>query len=185
MFLTPFPPAIRPEMIAFVRYRPELLGAFDRDASAFPSPRSWESVLRILDSLDSQSNPAIEQEVIAGAVGTSAATEFSASLRKSWELPNIGANLLNPLQEPVPDSAAAHYAIASVLARFASDTNFDRVCAHLSRLPAVFCALRLRGAALREPAVRCAPGCTEGPVERRCALAYALSEARHRSHRWS
>jgi MoxR-like ATPase len=78
----------RPEVIAFLRFRPELLTAFDRDANAFPSPRSWEFVSRILDSLDSQSNPAIEHEVIAGAVGSSAATEFSEFLRMFRELPS-------------------------------------------------------------------------------------------------
>jgi MoxR-like ATPase len=78
---------VRPEVIAFLRFRPELLSAFDRDANAFPSPRSWEFVSRILDSLGSQLNPAIEHEVIAGAVGTGAATEFSAFLRMSESCP--------------------------------------------------------------------------------------------------
>ena len=40
-------------------------------------------------SLDSQSNPTSEYEVIAGAVGTGAATEFSAFLRMFRELPNL------------------------------------------------------------------------------------------------
>ena len=79
--------AICPEVIAFLRFRPELLSAFDRDANAFPSPRSWEFVSRILDSLGSQLNPAIEHEVIAGAVGTGAAAEFSAFLRMSESCP--------------------------------------------------------------------------------------------------
>src|SRR5713101_7956505 len=63
---------IRPEVIAFLRFRPELLSAFERDAPAFPSPRSWEFVSRILECLDSRPNPSIEHEVIAGAVGTGA-----------------------------------------------------------------------------------------------------------------
>jgi hypothetical protein len=70
----------RPEAIAFLRFRPELLSQPDRDAHAFPSPRSWEFVSRILDSLGSQANPAIGHEVIAGAVGTAAATELSGFL---------------------------------------------------------------------------------------------------------
>jgi hypothetical protein len=41
---------IRPEVIAFLRFRPELISAFDRDAHAFPSSRSWEFVSHILDS---------------------------------------------------------------------------------------------------------------------------------------
>ena len=39
---------IRPEVIAFLRFRPVLLNAFDRDTNAFPSPRSWELVSRII-----------------------------------------------------------------------------------------------------------------------------------------
>src|SRR6476646_5413120 len=62
---------IRPEVIAFLRFRPELLSAFYRDANAFPSPRSWEFASRILDSGPDES---IEHELFAGAVGTGAAT---------------------------------------------------------------------------------------------------------------
>src|SRR5215510_10806946 len=69
---------IRPEVIAFLRFRQELLNAFDRDANAFPSPRSWEFVSRILDA---NADPAIEYELLAGAVGAGAATEFSAFLK--------------------------------------------------------------------------------------------------------
>ena len=127
--------AIRPEVIAFLRFRPELLSAFDRDVNAFPSPCSWEFVSRILDSLDPQSDPAIEHEVIAGAVGAGGATEFSAFLRMFRELPNIDVILLNPTQQPVPENAAAQYAVASGLARSASDANFDRICQYLNRLP--------------------------------------------------
>ena len=163
--------AIRPEVIAFLRFRPELLSAFDRDANAFPSPRSWEFVSRILDSLNSQSNLAIEHEVIVGAVGTGAATEFSAFLRMSRELPNIDAILLNPTQEPVPENAAAQYAVASALARRASDTNFDRICLYLNRLPTEFRVLCVRDATLREPAIRCTAGYTKWAVEHHHAVA--------------
>ena len=84
---------VRPEVIAFIRFRPELLSAFDRDANAFPSPRSWEFVSRIINS---GPDPSAEHELIAGAVGTGAATEFSAFLRMFRELPNIDSILLNP-----------------------------------------------------------------------------------------
>jgi MoxR-like ATPase len=42
---------IRAEVIAFLRFRPELLSVFDRDAHAFPSPRSWEFVSRMKTQL--------------------------------------------------------------------------------------------------------------------------------------
>ena len=156
---------IRPEVIAFLRFRPELISAFDRDAHAFPSPRSWEFVSHILDSLESKPNPTIEYEIIAGAVGTGAATEFGAFLRTFRDLPNIDAILINPTQEPVPENAAAQYAVASALARCASDANFDRICLYLNRLPTEFRVLCVRDASLRTPAIRCTAGYTKWAVD--------------------
>jgi len=162
---------IRPEVIAFLRFRPELLSAFDRDANAFPSPRSWEFVSRVLDSLELKSKPPIEHEVLAGAVGSGAATEFSGFLRMFRELPNIDAILMNPLREPVPEIAAAQYAVASALARCASDTNFDRICMYLNRLPTEFRVLCVRDATLREAAIRSTAGYVKFAVENHHAIA--------------
>jgi MoxR-like ATPase len=148
---------IRPEVIAFLRFRQELLSAFDRDANAFPSPRSWEFVSRILDAMPEQS---VEHELFAGTVGAGAATEFSAFLKTFRELPNIDAILLNPLKEPVPENAAAQYAVASALAHCATDTNFDRICTYLGRMPTEFSVLCVRDASLRQPAVQHTPAFT-------------------------
>jgi hypothetical protein len=87
------------------------------------------------------------------------------------ELPNIDAILLNPLQEPVPENAASQYAIASALARCASDTNFDRVCLYLNRLPTEFRVLCVRDATLRAPAIRSMAGYTKWAVENHHAIA--------------
>lgn len=149
---------IRPEVIAFLRFRPELLSAFDRDQNAFPSPRSWEFVSRILDATP---DPCVEHELFAGAVGAGAATEFSAFLKTFRELPNIDAILLNPLKEPVPENAAAQYAVASALAHYATDTNFDRICAYLGRMPTEFTVLCVRDASFRQPAVQHTPAFTK------------------------
>lgn len=149
---------IRPEVIAFLRFRQELLSAFDRDANAFPSPRSWEFVSRILDATPGQ---CVEHELFAGAVGSGAATEFSAFLKTFRELPNIDAILLNPLKEPVPENAAAQYAVASALAHCATDTNFDRICTYLGRMPTEFSVLCVRDASLRQPAVQHTPAFTK------------------------
>jgi dynein-related subfamily AAA family protein len=159
---------IRPEVIAFLRFRQELLSAFDRDANAFPSPRSWHFVSRILDATPDQ---AVEHELFAGAVGAGAATEFSAFLKTFRELPNIDAILLNPLTEPVPDNAAAQYAVASALGRCASDSNFDRVCLYLNRMPTEFSVLCVRDASLREPDVRHTAAYTKWAVSHHDVLA--------------
>jgi hypothetical protein len=159
---------IRPEVIAFLRFRQELLSAFDRDANAFPSPRSWEFVSRILNASPDKT---IEHELFAGAVGAGAATEFSAFLKSFRELPNIDAILMNPLKEPVPENAAAQYAVASALAHCATDTNFDRICAYLGRMPTEFSVLCVRDASLREPEIRHTPGYTRWAVENHNVIA--------------
>ena len=159
---------VRPEVIAFIRFRQELLTVFDRDSNAFPSPRSWEFVSRILNS---RCDPSAEHELFAGAVGTGGATEFSAFIRMFRELPSIDAILLNPIQERVPENAAAQYAVASALARCASDTNFDRVCLYLNRLPTEFGVLCVRDATLREPAIRSTAGYVKWAVQNHNAIA--------------
>jgi len=159
---------IRPEVIAFLRFRPELLSVFDRDANSFPSPRSWEFVSRILET---QPDRVVEHELFAGAIGAGAATEFSAFLRTFRELPNIDAILLNPMKEPVPENAAAQYAVASALARCATDTNFDRVCTYLDRMPTEFGVLSVRDATLRDPAIRHTAGYTKWAIENHHVLA--------------
>jgi hypothetical protein len=143
--------AIRPEVIAFIRFRHELLSKFDRDANAFPSPRSWSFVSKILKSAPEKS---IEHDLIAGTVGEGAATEFTGFLTTYRNLPNIDAILLNPEQEPVPNNAAAQYAVASALSHCATDMNFDRVCRYLKRMPADFGVLCVRDASVRQPDVR-------------------------------
>jgi hypothetical protein len=143
--------SIRPEVIAFLRFKPELLSEFNRDANAFPSPRSWAFVSKILDESPA---PQIEHDLIAGTVGDGAATEFTAFLSTFRNLPNIDAILLNPDREPVPDNAGAQFAVASALSYYATDTNFDRICQYLKRMPAEFGVLCVRDASSRQPDVR-------------------------------
>ena len=104
-------------------------------------------------------------------MGTGAATEFTAFLRMFRELPNLDAIMLNPLQEPVPENAAAQYAVASALARCASDTNFDRICLYLNRLPTEFRVLCVRDATLRAPAIRFTADYTKWAVENHHTIA--------------
>jgi len=159
---------IRPEVIAFLRFRPGTLSIFDREQNAFPSPRSWEFVSRILNT---NAPPALEYELIAGAIGAGAATEFAAFLKTFRELPNIDAILLNPLAEPVPSEPAAQYAVASALAHRASDTNFNQIYDYLRRMPAEFSVLCVSDACRRNPDVKHSGGYTRWAVENHHAVA--------------
>ena len=160
--------SVRPEVIAFLRFRPALLSAFDRDANAFPSPRSWEFVSGILAE---EPNRRLEQELYVGAVGLGAATEFGAFLKTFRELPSIEGILMNPAREPVPDQPDAQYAVATALANSASDTNFDRMCVYLQRMPTEFQVFCVRDASLRDPSIRSTKGYVTWAVENHHAIA--------------
>jgi hypothetical protein len=160
--------SIRPEVIAFIRFRPELLSAFDRDANAFPSPRSWAFVSKILDSSPSAS---VEHELIAGTIGEGAATEFSAFLATFRNLPNIDAILLNPQGAQVPENAAAQFAVAAALSHCATDTNFDRICTYLARMPVEFSVMCVRDTSIRQPAVQHTPAYTKWAISNHHVLA--------------
>jgi MoxR-like ATPase len=153
---------IRPEVIAFIRFKPDLLSNFDRDANAFPSPRSWSFVSKLLNQ---PSSPGIEHELIAGTVGAGAATEFTAFLNTFRNLPNIEAILMDPEHELVPTDAAAQFAVASALSYRATDTNFDRICKYLKRMPTEFSVLCVHDASRRQPDVRHTAGYTQWAVE--------------------
>src|SRR6266852_1377236 len=158
---------VRPEVIAFLRFRPEILNVFDRDANAFPSPRSWEFVSGILAE---GPNRRLEQELYVGAVGLGAATEFGAFLKTFRELPSIEGILMNPAREPVPDQPGAQYAVATALANSASDTNFDRMCVYLQRMPTEFQVFCVRDASLRDPSIRSTKGYVTWAVENHHAI---------------
>ena len=159
---------IRPEVVAFLRFRPDLLSQFDRDQNAFPSPRSWEFVSHILATAP---DPAVEHELFAGTVGSGAATEFSGFLKTYRQLPNIDAILLNPQKEPVPTDPSAQYAVASALAHCASDMNFAQICTYLERMPTEFSVLCVRDASLRAPDVKHTAAYTKWAVANHNVLA--------------
>jgi hypothetical protein len=154
--------SIRPEVVAFLRFKPDLLSKFDRDATAFPSPRSWSFASKVLAR-----NPAghVENGLIAGCVGDGAATEFSSFLETFRNLPNIDAIIMNPDKEPVPTEAGALHAVASALSYAAAISNFDRIYTYLRRMPDEFQVFSVQAATLRTPDVKHTPAFTQFAVE--------------------
>ena len=136
------------EVVAFLRYRPNLLHAFDPDRKAFPSPRSWHFAS---DILGARPDAAVEYDLLAGAVGEGAAAELVGFLKVFRQLPSPDAVLMAPDTAPVPDEPATVYALCGALARKASPANFDRVTAYARRLPAEFGVLLVKDAIARTP----------------------------------
>jgi hypothetical protein len=141
---------LRAEVIAFIRFRPELLHAFDARSGekAFPTPRSWEFVHRLLEA---DPDPEIEFPAYASVVGQGAAGEFTAFLRIFRRLPTVDSILLAPATADVPDDPSTIFALAGALVRRADSNNIERIWTYVKRLPAEFTVLIMSDCCGRNP----------------------------------
>ncbi len=151
-----------PVTIAFLRFRPELLHEYDRKQRVSPNPRAWQFVSQITAQAPP---PAIEHALFSGAVGSTAAVEYSAFLRLFRSLPSIDAVLLDPKKAAVPTEANVLYAISAALARRASDQNFARVVTYLERLPVEYNVYAVRDAVTRDSSLQSTPEFTKWGVQ--------------------
>lgn len=73
--------ALPPELVSFIRFRPALLHDFDpkRNEKAFPTPRSWEFVGRIINASESER---LEFTLIAGAAAPLRSSRLSITPRR-------------------------------------------------------------------------------------------------------
>jgi hypothetical protein len=139
---------VKPEVIAFLRFRTGLLHEFDAQRESNPTPRSWvEGVSAVLGAVP----PEAEYECFKGAVGEGAAAEFVGFLRIFRKLPNPDAILLSPDSYEVPTDPATLYALSGSLAERASQSNLDRVCTYISRMPPEFSVLTMSHACRKKP----------------------------------
>lgn len=144
---------INPLLVAFLRFRDIHLHVMPKDdAKAFPTPRSWSRVSRILDELAPGSN--LLHAMAAGIVGEAAAGELVSFVQMARAVPPLAAILSNPDGAPVPAEASVLYAVATALARKADKTNFAAVLKYLGRIPAEFARLGVNDAIRRDPTLK-------------------------------
>lgn len=138
---------VKPEVIAFIRFRPGLLHDYDANRDGNPTPRSWvEGVSDVLGTVP----PEAEYECFKGAVGEGAAAEFYGFMRIWRKLPNPDAILLNPTTADVPTDPATLYALSGSLAQRLTVANFDRAAQYAERMPAEFSVLMVSLALKRD-----------------------------------
>lgn len=143
--------SVKPEVISFLRFRPELLNAFDPQAEISATPRAWaEGVSASLGTVD----PMLEFPVFRGDVGEGPASEFLAFLKIFRKLPSPDAILLNPAQAEVPTDPATLYALCGALANKATGANFGRLMLYIGRLPGEFGVLFVRDAIRLKPEIQ-------------------------------
>jgi hypothetical protein len=101
-------------VIAFLRFRPELLFDFDpaHNPVAFPSPRSWEFAHRGLRKFED--HPELLQGTLQACVGPAAGIELTAFVNSLDQMPDLDA-IVNGEPVQVPREIDLQYAVAAAL----------------------------------------------------------------------
>ncbi len=129
-------------LIAFLRFRPDLLFDFDpaRQRAAFPSPRSWEFAHRALAKYGER--PELLPDALAACVGQPAALALAAYLEHVGRLPDV-AEIAAGRSFEVPQGVDLQYAVSAALVRHvarqprgaARRSACANVLAYAARLP--------------------------------------------------
>jgi len=149
---------IDPRVIAFIKYRPELLHVFEPRSKekAFAAPRSWKFMSDMMRQVEQVkpakgSDPAesgwsseYRLELAAGIVGKQASTEFVGFLRIMEKLVSIESILLAPEKAAIPKDAAICYALVYALADHTDRGNLKSVVKYVERLSKEFGFLYFR-----------------------------------------
>jgi hypothetical protein len=108
---------LHPDVIAFLRFRPNLFFAMDGDLErGWPTPRSWERVALELKLAEATGlDPALLQLLIHGLVGQGAAIELRAFRQWAAKLPDVQAMLEGKIPVSIPQRADQRYALCGAL----------------------------------------------------------------------
>lgn len=121
-------------IIAFLRFRPELLFDFDpaHNPVAFPSPRSWEFTHRALQKFFDNSNLLLG--TLQACVGPAAGIELNAFIANLENMPNLD-DILQGESVPIPKEIDLQYAIAAALVgraiRAKQTSNATQIYGHI------------------------------------------------------
>ena len=101
-------------VIAFLRFRPELLFDFDpaHNPVAFPTPRSWEFAHRALHKFGAEDQ--LLRGALQGCVGNAAGIELAAFIDNLHNLPDLD-QILSGKGGEIPKEIDLQYAVATAL----------------------------------------------------------------------
>lgn len=138
-----------PLLIAFMRWRPELLhimpgdsvqvkGApnpivFAEDARAFPTPRQWVEASKHFSAPGH-----LRPRLVAGLVGESVALEAEGFIKTFLELPKMADILSEPDRAKVPNGPSALFAVSNGIAATAKAGTMGAIMEYSKRLPKEF-----------------------------------------------
>jgi len=104
---------VREEIVSFLNFRPNLLHNFDKNAIAWPSPRSWDFASDLI-KVGMPVDP---------AVGDGAASEFKSFQRLFGKLPDIEKVMAGDMSVKMPTDPSMIYAMIGALVGRSQDAQ--------------------------------------------------------------
>lgn len=125
-------------VIAFIRFRPDLIHKFDANHSdnTFPCPRTWYFLSKIINKkkkVEFEELPLIE-----GTIGEGTAMEFIGFISIFDKLPTPAQILLSPGTIDIPDEPSILYALSALVSNIIDEDNFGDLMNLINRLPIEF-----------------------------------------------
>jgi len=136
------------ELIAFVRFRPNLLHDFKPTADIInsPNPRTVAAVGMMMNAGLPKDT---EYEMISGAAGEGFAAEFLGFLKIYRDLPDIEKLIADPENAIVPDEPSVLFAVCGALSAKGNKKNLSNIIKFTDRLPGEFQVLLIKDAIKR------------------------------------
>jgi len=140
------------EIIAFIRFRPNLVFDFkaSTDLTNSPCPRTVHNVARLMKAGIPKE---LELEAYTGAAGEGFAVELLGFLRVYQFMPDINLILDSPDSAPVPTDPATLYATCGALARKSDKITMHSIVGYAEKLPQEFSVLLVTDCVATSPGV--------------------------------
>lgn len=155
---------IDPMVIAFLRFRPDLLTTFDGakwdGVSNFATPRTWEAAS---DIYKVSTDRHVRHALLEGSLGEGAAAEFLGFI--GTKVPDLDAVLLNPTGAEVPTEPASIYATCAGLAKKVKPKTMAAMVTYLGRFPKEFGVFGIKTAVTANAALAATPAFTTWCVD--------------------
>jgi len=142
---------VPPEVIAFVRFRPELIHRMpaDEQINAYPTPRSITKASKYINAPDKH-----RLGLFASLIGDDVATELNGFLKLYRSIGTLDDIIANPDTAKIPTEGSLRYATFTGLARMANRENFAKVMTYADRLDSEGQTLLVHDATVREPKLK-------------------------------
>jgi hypothetical protein len=127
-----FANGIREEVIAFVRFRPNMLFNLSTTDRVSPNPRTWAAVSEDMEF--AAANRSLQFETFKASLGDGPSSEFVGYLRTFSEMPDPDEVFSSPETAPVPTQPGVMWALGVALASRVNSKTAEALFTYLPRL---------------------------------------------------